>query len=183
MKADLGNWQARCNLISADLKKWKAAFSIKASQLDAYQRQHENSALELQESRDQAKQLAATNSELTKVAAERLAEIELIKALNEELNGNAKQVADGKEEINALTIQNTKLTTVRDDLEKTVARQENELQDLLAENNELARGLREKNSDNTPNLTNKEQAKEIDELFVESVPETAAANLELVRVM
>ena len=195
MRADLGNWQARWDIICADLEKWKAAFSNKASQLDAYQRQQDNLTLELQESRDQAKQLAATNSEvieLTKVAAERLEEITLLKALNEGLNDSSKQVADRKEEINALTIQNTKLEKVRDDLKETVARQEKELQDLWEENDELARKLREKdedeqrtiqNLDSTPDRTDKEQAEEIDDLPFESVPETAAANLELVRVM
>ncbi len=224
MRADLGNWQVRWDTISADLEKWKAAFNIKASQLDAYQRQQNNSALELQESRDQAEQLAATNSEvigswkastkklglklnmlssnfgsmerltttLTKVAAERSAEIKLIKALNEGLKANSKQVEDGKEEINALTFKNIELAKVRDDLEETVARQDKELQDLSAENDELARKLREReeegqratqNPDNTPHQADEEQAEEIDDLPAELVPETAAANLELVRVM
>lgn len=222
--ADLSNWQARWDTISADLQKWKSAFSMKASQLDAYQRQQNNFSLELQESRDQVKELAAINSEvigswqassrelksklnvsssdfdslkqltmkLTKVAAERLAETKLIKALNEELNDNSKQVADGKEEISALTIQNTDLAKVRDDLEKTVARQDKELHDLSAENDELLEKLRDRyergqraieNSDNTPNQADKEQAEEIENLPADLVPESAAANIELVRVM
>lgn len=215
MRVDLGNWQVRWNTISADLEEWKTAFNIKASQLDAYQRQQNNSALELQESRDQAKQLAATNSELigswkastkelrlklnmlssdfgslerlttklAKVAAERSAEIKLIKALND---GNSKQAEDGKEEINALTFKNVELAKVRDNVEETVARQDKELQDLSAENDELARKLREREEEGrraTPNLDNEEQAEEIDDLPAELVPETTAANLELVRVM
>ena len=224
MRAELGNWQARWDTISADLEKWKSAISMKASQLDAYQLQHNNFSLELQESRDQVKELAAINSEvigrwqassrelksklnvlssafdslkqltmkLTKVAAERLAEIKLVKALNEELNDNSKQVADGKEEISALTIQNTELAKERDDLEETVAEQDKELQDLSAENDELIRKLRERdergqraiqNPENTPNQADKEQAEEIDNLPADLVPETAAANIELVRVM
>ena len=226
MTVDLSNLQAQWGKICADLENCKAAFNIKASQLDAYQRQVDNAALELQESRDQAKQLAATNSEvigswkastkglssklnvlssdfdslerlvmtLTKVAAERSAEIKLIKALNEGLKGKSKQVEDGKEEINALTSRNIELAKVRGDLEKTLARQDEELQDLAAEKEELTRKLRKReeediralpNPDNTPRprQADEEQAERIDDLLAELVPETAAADLELVRVM
>ena len=152
MRADLGTWKVQWDIMTADFEKWKAAFNTKASQLDACQRPRDNSARELQESEDCAKQLAATNSEvlgslegsvktLTKVAAERSAEI---KALNEELKGNSKLVEDGKEEINALTLKNVKLIEAGDELEKTIAQQDKELKDLSAENEELTRKLQER---------------------------------------
>ena len=203
LRADLGTWKDQRDIMAADFEKWKAAFNTKASQLEACQRQRDNSARELQESQERAKQLAATNSEvlgslegsvktLTKVAAERSAEIKLIKALNEGLKGNSKQAEDGKEEIDALTSENIKLAKARDEREKTVARQDQELEDLSAENEELTRKLREReemderatpNPDNTPNQADEHQVEETDDLLPELAAETVAADVELALVM
>ena len=122
--ADLGTWQVQWGLRNADFEKCKAAFSTKASQLEVCQRQIENPARDLQESRDQAKELVTINSEvlgkwtaptkelksklnvnsfgglvkrLIKVAAERSAEIKLVKALNVLMytTGRGRRKSDG----------------------------------------------------------------------------------------
>lgn len=203
LTAELGTWKAQRDIMTADFEKWKAAFNTKASQLDACQRQRDNSARELQESEDRAKKLTATNSQvlgslegsvktLTKVVAERSAEIKLIKALNEELRGNSRQVEDGKEEIDALTSENNKLAKARDELEKTVARQDQELEDLSAENEELTRKLQEReevdervasNPENTFDQADEYQVEETDDLLPQMAAETAADDVELARVM
>ena len=149
MRVDLSNWQVQWGLITADLERWKAAFSAKATQLDACQRQLEHSDRELHESKEEATQLASSKSEeiaslKAAVAAERSAKIESAKALNEELKSNSKQVQNGKDEIDALTSQNTELIKGLGELEETVSRQDRELQQLSAENEELTRKLQER---------------------------------------
>ena len=210
MRADLGNWQVQWGLITADLEKWKAAFSTKASQLDACQRQLDNAKRELNESKGEISRSAVTKSEeigslkaaakeldelyttLTKEAAETSAELKSVKALNEELKSNSKQAKDGKEEINALTSINNELAKLRGDLEKTVARQAEEVQDLLAENDELARKLKEReeederaplNPNNAPSQADEQQTEELGNLSAELAEETAAADSELARIM
>ena len=129
---------------------------------------------------------------LIKVAAERSAEIKLVKAINEELKGDSEQIKDGKEEIIALTSKNKELVKARDDLENSVARQNEELKDLSAEKDELTRTIREieekderaaPNPDITISQSDAQEAEEIDDLLSVLAPETAAADVELVRVM
>ena len=191
MRADLSNWQVQWGLITADLERWKAAFSAKATQLDACQRQLKHSNRELQESKEEATQLASSKSEeiaslKAAVAAERSAKIESVKALNEELKSNSRQVQDGKDEIDALTSQNTELIKGFGEVEETVSRQDRELQQLSAENEELTRKLQERkeederaplNLNNAPIQDGDEQAEEIDNLPAEFAEETAAADI------
>ncbi|MCJ1346913.1 FYVE zinc finger [Peltigera leucophlebia] len=203
MRAQLINWQVQWGLIDADLKKSKAAFSKNVSELDACQRRLDNAVHELKKSKEEASQVAVTNSEqigslkaanttLTKDAAERSAKLESVKTLKEKLESYLKQVKDGKDEISALTSQNVELIKVRGDLEKTVAQQDQELQQISAEKKELTRKPEDiEEMDERASLSPSEfqnqaddhQVEEIDNLPAELASETAAADIELVRVM
>lgn len=81
---------------------------------------------------------------LVEVAAERSAETELVKALNEELESTSQQVQDGRDVINGLTSNNNKLTTLREGLEEKVGRQAEEIEFLLGKNGELKQALKER---------------------------------------
>ena len=170
MRQDLTNWQAQWGLITADLEQWKAAFNTKAEQLSACQRQLNQSYRELKESKAEADQLAVANSNnagslkaaseelesklkvlsfdfnsldmlyttLAQVAAERSAEVESIRALSEQLKSNSKKVQDG------LASKNNDLVKLREQLEKTVARQADVIQEFSKKNEALTRKVKER---------------------------------------
>ena len=126
MRADLDNWQVQWGLITADLEEWKAAFNSEAGQLGSCQKQLETSSRELRETTLEVNRLARAKSEevgslkvatkeleskfntlsfdfnsldrlYTKVAAERLADIEAGKTWNEELEGILKDELESKD--------------------------------------------------------------------------------------
>ena len=130
---------------------------------------------------------------LAKVAAERLADIETVKTCNEEMESNLEQVEDGKEEIDALTSKNNTLVKLHERLEKTIAGQAKEIQDLSKTNEELIRELRERDDEDerarqNPNESPSQaqinqQATEPGNLHTEVAINNAEADVELVRVM
>ena len=129
---------------------------------------------------------------LAQVAAERSAEIDSIRAANEELTSNSERVQDGKEEINALTSINTDLVKLREQLEETVARQAEEIQVFSLKNEELAQKAKKReeedarasqNRDEPPSQAMDQPTEETDDLPANLAQETAAADVELVCAM
>ena len=129
---------------------------------------------------------------LAQVAAERSAEIESIGALNEELRSDSTRIQDGKDEINALTSKNNHLLKLREQLEEMVARQDEEIQYFSKKNEELTIKVKEReegdardlqNGDGSPSGAMGQPIEENDILPTSFVPETAVADVELVRAM
>ncbi len=184
MRQDLTNWQAQWGLITADLERWKTAFNTKAGQLDACQRQLDQSNREVEERKANANQLAIINSAksgslkaaseelesklkvlsfdfnsldmlyttLAQVAAERSAEVESIRALSEQLRSNSKRVQDG------LTSKNNDLVKLREQLEKTVARQADVIQDFSKKNEALTRKVKEREEEDARATRNRAES-------------------------
>ena len=213
MRQDLTNWQAQWGLITADLEQWKAAFNTKAEQLSACQRQLNQSYHELKESKAEADQLTVTNSvkagslkaaseelesklnvlsfdfnsldklytTLAQAAAERSAEAE-----------NSERVQDVKDENDALTSRNNDLAKLRKQLEETVARQAEVIQDFSEKNEELKKKVEEReeedarapqNRGGSPSQAMGQPTEKTDDLPSNSAQETAAADVGLVREM
>ncbi|MCJ1348136.1 hypothetical protein MMC31_006367 [Peltigera leucophlebia] len=215
MRADLSNWQVQWGFITADLETKTSQLDACQRQLDCSNcelKEGKEEASQLASAKsEEISSLKATIKELesklsvlssdfnsleglystlTKAADERSVEIQSVKALNEELKSNSKKVEDGKDEINALTSKNNELIKIRGDLEEAVARQDEELQHLSAENEELTKKLKKREEEderapldqnNAPSQDEDQQAEGIDNLPADLAEETA--NVELVYIM